>query len=93
MNEFEVYLKEAAKYVAEFLNNERNYDDTIKTMKVTFALDDAQEAALRIVLTELDYMAERIDNEERAPFVGLNCNIIAAILLKGWGTLNQKTLK
>ena len=93
MNEYEVYLEQAVNYVSEFLDNKRNYADTIQTMNVTFGLDEQQETALRIVLTELDYMAEHINHDELVRFVGLNCNIVANILLKDWQKLNNETLK
>lgn len=91
--EFEVYQEQSVKYVTEFLNNERNYADTIRDMKVTFNLDAQQEAAIRIVLTELDFMDEHIDHDNLVSFVGFNVNIIAHILLKEWNTLNAETLK
>lgn len=93
MKEYEVYLEQAVNYVSEFLDNKRNYADTIQTMKVTFGLDEQQETALRIVLTELDYMAEHINQDELIRFVGFNCNIVANILLKDWQKLNNETLK
>lgn len=93
MKRFEFYQEQAAKCIISFLNNERNYTDTIKDMKVTFNLDAQQEASIRIVLTELDFMDEHIDHDNLVSFVGFNVNIIAHILLKEWDTLNAETLK
>ena len=97
-SEFELYMEAVVPYMTTFMNeledgNRHVVERTVAQMKPKFALDDAQEAALQIVLFNLETM--HYSCHEEFPFeayMGLAINTVVDIVLKDWRTICDKRL-
>lgn len=97
-SEFELYMEAVVPYMTTFMNeledgNRHVVERTVNQMKQKFALDDAQEAALQIVLFNLETM--HYGCNEEFPFdayMGLAVNTVVDIVLKDWRTICDKRL-
>ena len=97
-SEKDIYMEAVVPYVTTFMNeledgNAHVVERTVAQMKQRFALDDAQEAALQIVLFNLEQahmgMCEDFPFEG---FLGLNTNIIIDIVLKDYRNICDSRL-
>ncbi len=97
-SEFELYMEAVVPYMTTFMNelqdgNRHVVERTVAQLKPKFALDDAQEAALQIVLFNLETM--HYSCHEQFPFeayMGLAINTVVDIVLKDWRTICDKRL-
>ena len=92
-SEKEIYTEAVVPYMTTFMNeltdgNSHVVERTVAQMKQKFALDDAQEAALQIVLFNIETMYG-VSNEDFNfdGFLGLNINIIIDIMLKDYRSI------
>ena len=92
-SEKEICTEAVVPYMTTFMNeltdgNSHVVERTVAQMKQKFALDDAQEAALQIVLFNIETMYG-VSNEDFnfKRFLGLNINIIIDIVLKDYRSI------
>ena len=97
--EYDIYLNRVCAIVVDFMNKAQDgCDDTEHTseeIKNEFALKPAQLAAVKITLAHL-YAINELNGDDReymGMWVGLDCNIIAHILMEEWEHLNNETLR
>lgn len=95
--EYDIYMNEVAKHIAEFMNGVMDDDmrivtTTTETMKKKFALSIEQEAAVKISLVHLELLANQMENQEALRhFVGLEVNILTDVIMKNWhGLVNER---
>ena len=85
-------------YMTTFMNeledgNHHVVERTVAQMKQRFALDDAQEAALQIVLFNLEMMHHAYcDGFPFEAYMGIAINTVVDITLKDWRTICDKRL-
>lgn len=88
--EKEIYLEAVVPYMTTFINEVQDHnahvvERTVAQMKQKFALDDAQEAALQIVLFNLETMYNfSCEDLNFDGFFGLNINIVVDIVMKDY---------
>jgi hypothetical protein len=97
-SEFDAYMEAVVPYMTTFMNelkdgNRHVVERTVALMKQRFALDDAQEAALQIVLFNLETMHYGCHDEfPFEAYMGLAINTVVDITLKDWRTICDKRL-
>lgn len=97
-SEFDAYMEAVVPYMTTFMNeledgNHHVVERTVAQMKQRFALDDAQEAALQIVLFNLETMHYGCHDEfPFEAYMGLAINTVVDITLKDWRTICDKRL-
>ena len=97
-SEFDAYMEAVVPYMTTFMNelkdgNRHVVERTVAQMKQRFALDDAQEAALQIVLFNLETMHYGCHDEfPFEAYMGLAINTVVDITLKDWRTICDKRL-
>lgn len=97
-SEFDAYMEAVVPYMTTFMNeledgNRHVVERTVAQMKQKFALDDAQEAALMLVLFNLEMMFYgHHDKFPFEPYMGIAINTAVDILLKDWRTICDKRL-
>lgn len=97
-SEFDAYMEAVVPYMTTFMNelkdgNHHVVERTVAQMKQRFALDDAQEAALQIVLFNLETMHYGCHDEfPFKAYMGLAINTVVDITLKDWRTICDKRL-
>jgi len=97
-SEFDAYMEAVVPYMTTFMNelkdgNHHVVERTVAQMKQKFALDDAQEAALQIVLFNLETMHYGCHDEfPFEAYMGLAINTVVDITLKDWRTICDKRL-
>ena len=97
-SEFDAYMEAVVPYMTTFMNelkdgNHHVVERTVAQMKQRFALDDAQEAALQIVLFNLETMHYGCHDEfPFKAYMGLASNTVVDITLKDWRTICDKRL-
>jgi len=97
-SEFDAYMEAVVPYMTTFMNeledgNSHVVERTVAQMKQKFALDDAQEAALQIVLFNLETMRQGCHDEfPFEAYMGLAINTVIDITLKDWRTICDKRL-
>ena len=97
-SEFDAYMEAVVPYMTTFMNelkdgNRHVVERTVAQMKQRFALDDAQEAALQIVLFNLEMMhLAYCDGFPFEAYMGIAINTVVDIMLKDWRTICDKRL-
>ena len=97
-SEFNAYMEAVVPYMTTFMNeledgNRHVVERTMAQMKQKFALDDAQEAALQIVLFNLETMHYGCHDEfPFQAYMGIAINTVVDITLKDWRTICDKRL-
>ncbi len=97
-SEFDAYMEAVVPYMTTFMNelkdgNRHVVERTVAQMKQRFALDDTQEAALQIVLFNLETMHYGCHDEfPFEAYMGLAINTVVDITMKDWRTICDKRL-
>ena len=97
-SEFDMYMEAVVPYMTTFMNeledgNRHVVERTVAQMKQKFALDDAQETALMLVLFNLEMMFYgHHDKFPFEPYLGIAINTAVDILLKDWRNICDKRL-
>lgn len=97
-SEFDMYMEAVVPYMTTFMNeledgNRHVVERTVAQMKQRFALDDAQETALMLVLFNLEMMFYgHHDKFPFEPYMVIAINTAVDILLKDWRTICDNRL-
>jgi hypothetical protein len=97
-SEFDIYMEAVVPYMTTFMNeledgNRHVVERTVAQIKPKFALDDAQETALMLVLFNLEMMYYGHHNKfPFEPYMGIAINTVVDILLKNWRNICDKRL-
>ena len=97
-SEFDAYMEAVVPYMTTFMNeledgNHHVVERTVAQMKQRFALNDAQEAVLQIVLFNLETAYYGCHDEfPFEAYMGLAINTVVDIMLKDWRTICDKRL-